>query len=63
MDNDLWQRAEEIFHAALERPRESRPAFLNEACGENAELRRRVEKLSASKEGYLCGSVLRLWFW
>jgi serine/threonine protein kinase len=50
MENDLWRQAEEIFHAALERPRESRPAFLDEACGENAELRRQVERLILTDE-------------
>ncbi|MBN1566368.1 MAG: protein kinase [Acidobacteria bacterium] len=45
MNQELWRRAEEIFHAALERPPETRRAFLDEACGEDAELRRQVEVL------------------
>jgi eukaryotic-like serine/threonine-protein kinase len=45
MEKDIWLRVEEIFHAALERPQEARPSFLDEACGEDAELRRQVEIL------------------
>ncbi len=45
MKKDLWQRAEELFHAALERPPEARRAFLDEACGEDAALRRQVDML------------------
>jgi serine/threonine protein kinase len=50
MENDLWRRAEEIFHAALKQPREFRPAFLNKACGENTELQRLVERLISTDE-------------
>jgi hypothetical protein len=39
MEKDIWLRVEEIFHAALERPQVARPSFLDEACGEDAELR------------------------
>jgi hypothetical protein len=42
MKKDLWQRAEELFHAALKRPPEARQGFLDEACAKDAELRRRV---------------------
>lgn len=45
MKKDLWHRAEELFHAALERPADARQAFLDEACGEDAELRRQVGTL------------------
>jgi hypothetical protein len=50
MNKELWRQAEEIFHATLERPRESRSAFLNDACSENAELRRQVEILVSKDE-------------
>ena len=50
MKQELWQRAEELFHAALERPSETRRAFLDEACGEDAELRRQVERLISKDE-------------
>jgi hypothetical protein len=35
--------AAELFKRAVERPVERRSAFLNEACGEDVELRREVE--------------------
>jgi Tol biopolymer transport system component len=47
---------EEIFHAALERSPEERRAFLNEACGDNAELRHQVEMLISKDEN--AGSLL-----
>jgi len=40
MKQALWRRTEEFFHAALERSPEVRQAFLDEACGEDTELRR-----------------------
>jgi hypothetical protein len=42
MKQALWRRAEEFFHAGLERPPEARQAFLDEACGEDTELWRHV---------------------
>ncbi|SPF44229.1 Serine/threonine protein kinase [Candidatus Sulfopaludibacter sp. SbA4] len=56
MKQDVWRRAEELFHAALERDPEARRAFLNEACGEDAELRQQVEIL-ISNDAH-AGSVL-----
>ena len=50
MKKDLWQRAEELFHTALERSPEARRAFLDKACGEDAELRRQVETLLSQDE-------------
>jgi eukaryotic-like serine/threonine-protein kinase len=50
MDQKLWQRAEDIFHAALERPPEERQRFLHQACGEDVELRRQVEQLVSKAE-------------
>src|SRR5262245_49884969 len=40
---------ESIFFAALEKPPGERSAFLDEACGQDAELRRRVERLLAAQ--------------
>lgn len=45
MKRELWQRAEELFHAVLERAPEARGAFLDEACGEDIDLRRLVGQL------------------
>jgi len=50
MKRELWRRAEELFHAALERPAEARRAFLDEACGDDEELRRQVELLVSRDE-------------
>jgi len=50
MKQDLWLRAEDLFHAALERPPAGRRAFLDENCADDAELRRIVELL-LSKDG------------
>jgi len=46
--DDRWQRAKQIFGAALERPAEAREAFLREACGDDARLRREIESLLAA---------------
>jgi len=56
MEQEVWRRAEELFHAALERPAEARKAFLDEACGADAELRRLVEMLVSKDEH--AGSLL-----
>ena len=50
MNPELWRRAEELFHAALERPPEERRAFLGQACGEDRALRRLVETLVSKDE-------------
>jgi serine/threonine protein kinase len=50
MKQEFWQRAESLFHAALERPPEARPTFLDQACGEDVELRRQVEDLVSKAE-------------
>jgi hypothetical protein len=47
---------EELFHAVLERAPEARGAFLDRACGEDAELRRQVEMLVSTDEN--AGSLL-----
>ena len=50
MKKDRWQRAEELFHNALEHSPETRRTFLDKACGEDAELRRQVETLLSQDE-------------
>jgi hypothetical protein len=50
MKQELWQKVEELFHAALERTPVERQAFLHGICGENADLRRQVELLLAKAE-------------
>lgn len=45
--NDRLAKAEALFHEALELPSEQREAFLQQACGEDAELRREVREVAA----------------
>jgi len=45
MPPDRWQRLEELFHAMLELPAESRAESLSAACGDDTELRADVERL------------------
>jgi hypothetical protein len=42
-----WKEIDEIFAAALDRNSAERPAFLAEACGGDAQLRKEVESLLA----------------
>src|SRR5690242_12077988 len=50
MNQEFWRRAEELFHATIERPQSERQAFLDNACGGDAELRRQVELLVSREE-------------
>ena len=50
MSQDRWHRVEDLFHAALERPLESRRAFLDEACSDDGDLRRQIEFLISKEE-------------
>jgi hypothetical protein len=50
MDQELWRRAEAIFHAALEHAPEDREAFLDGTCNQDADLRRQVELLLSNDE-------------
>lgn len=47
LDPDRWQRAQEVFHAAIERPPEDREAFVEAAC-DDAELGAFVRALLAA---------------
>ncbi|HEY6252235.1 MAG TPA: serine/threonine-protein kinase, partial [Candidatus Angelobacter sp.] len=47
MDSDRWQRVEQLCHAALEREESGQAAYLEAACGGDADLRREVESLLA----------------
>ena len=50
MNPELWPRVEELFHAALDLSPDARGAFLEKACGEDADLRRHVELLISNDE-------------
>jgi len=45
MTSERWRRIEELYHAAMARPGGERAAFLNQACGDDESLRRKVESL------------------
>ncbi len=45
MDDTLWKRVEDLYHAVLEHAPEQRDAFLSSACCDDWELRREVESL------------------
>jgi serine/threonine-protein kinase len=49
MDPERWRRVAELCEAALEREPRAREAFLAEACGEDADLRREVASLLAEE--------------
>jgi eukaryotic-like serine/threonine-protein kinase len=55
-DSDRWRRAKSVFHDALDHSPETREAFLNAACGDDAALRGEVESLleaHGESEGFL----------
>src|SRR5262249_44165997 len=45
MSSDQWQRLEQLYHAARERPPADRSAFLAAACPDDSALRREIESL------------------
>jgi hypothetical protein len=47
MDAEWWRKIEQLYHAALEREASERLAFLQQACADDEELRRKVEALLA----------------
>jgi serine/threonine protein kinase len=54
--SDRWSRVEALYHAARGRDADERAAFLDGACGADAELRAEVESLlaqPASGDGFL----------
>jgi eukaryotic-like serine/threonine-protein kinase len=56
-----WEQIESIYQSAVEREEDQRAAFLEEACGADAELRREVESLlacNASAEGFMGKTAL-----
>ncbi len=50
MNQELWRRAEDLFHAVLESPAENRQALLDSLCGDDTGLRRHVELLVSRAE-------------
>src|SRR5579871_1772231 len=50
MQSERWQRIENIFQSAIDCAPDQRPALLDSACGDDAELRDEVESLLALNE-------------
>jgi eukaryotic-like serine/threonine-protein kinase len=50
MTPERWKQVDELLNSAMELDPDKRPAFLNEACGEDEELRKEVESLLAADE-------------
>ena len=50
MTSDRWKEVKEVFASALDRSEGERPAYLDEACSGDQELRREVESLLASHQ-------------
>jgi serine/threonine protein kinase len=48
MTPERWRQVREVLYAATERERGARQSFLQESCGEDAELRQEVERLLAA---------------
>ena len=46
----FWRQVEDLFHAALEYPPEKRSSFLDSACGDDATVRGKIERLLARDE-------------
>ena len=45
MPSDRWRRVEQLYHAALDLEPDRRPAFLEQQCAGDSDLRREVESL------------------
>lgn len=48
MTLEMWQSVEDLFERGRRMPPETLPEFLDDACGENDEIRRQVEQLLAA---------------
>src|SRR4029453_3550551 len=48
MTTDRWQQISALYHEALARPRDERPAYLRDACGGDESLHGEVEALLAA---------------
>jgi hypothetical protein len=50
MTPELWQRLKPLFHATLENDPQDRAAFIEEACGDDLELRMHIKRLIEAEE-------------
>ena len=49
MNDDLWQKAKEIYQSAIEQELSQREAFLTRACAGDERLRKEVDSLLACR--------------
>jgi hypothetical protein len=61
MDAERWHRIEELFHAALALDASSRERYLDEVCGQDADMRRELELLLT--QGTRAEGVLKSNIW
>ena len=47
MNPERWQQVEQVYHAARQRNPQERDMFLDGACRDDSDLRRKVESLLA----------------
>jgi eukaryotic-like serine/threonine-protein kinase len=59
MTPERWRRIEEIFREASEHPEADRDAFLDQACGDDAELRNEVASLLSheGEDGFIQSAI------
>jgi serine/threonine protein kinase len=50
MTPELWQRLKPLFHAALEKDTQNRASFVDAACGQDFELKLRLEELLEAEQ-------------
>jgi hypothetical protein len=50
MEQELWRKVEELFHAALEQTPNARQTFLDGTCNGDIDLRRQVDLLLAREK-------------
>jgi hypothetical protein len=50
MEQELWRKVEELFHAALELTPDARQTFLDGTCNGDIDLRRQVDQLLAKEK-------------
>src|SRR5262245_29234521 len=63
MNPDRWRQIGRLYNTALEMELEARAAFLDGACGDDAELRAEVESLLRARrhaDGFIDGKVVGL---
>ena len=50
MTPELWQRLKPLFHAALKKDPQDRAVLIEEACGDDLELRMHLKQLIEAEE-------------